>query len=267
MASMMSVTSQYNKAIGRKSERGFTMVELAVSLMVIGLLVAAFLKGTELVDNARVNRVIRNISDYNAASAGFMAAYHALPGDLTNPGHHLPNCNTLPCTVSGNQNGVIHNGGSGCVGANPGQGCFEASNFFTHMRAAGLLSGAFRRTGTSSGNGVDIHTYSPTDMPYRSFDMMAIGHTSLTSPYWVNTALAAQMQNLPRKGHYYMLNLIPLMASEKIDFKLDDGNPFAGTVRIEDSSSVPQTGIVTRYRDVSGASLAPDVRLVIQADF
>ena len=47
---------------------GFTLVELAISLMVIGLLIGGILKGQELVENARVTADIRNIKALDAAA-------------------------------------------------------------------------------------------------------------------------------------------------------------------------------------------------------
>ena len=64
--------------------RGFTLVELAIVMMIIGLLIAGVLKGQEMVQNARVTNTIKQINGYQAAFVGFQDKYSALPGDMVN---------------------------------------------------------------------------------------------------------------------------------------------------------------------------------------
>ena len=63
-------------------EWGFSLVELAIGLLVIGLLIGGVFKGRNLLQNARIQDTIAQISDYQLAVASFVDRYQALPGDF-----------------------------------------------------------------------------------------------------------------------------------------------------------------------------------------
>lgn len=244
---------------------GFTLVELAISITVIGILVAGVLKGVELIDNSRVTTMVKQLSDYNTATSSFVSLYNALPGDIANPSHHIPNCNEMPCSISGNENGVINNANCGSNFTNPG--CFEASNFFMHLRSAGLLRVKFRVSGSFHSGGTSLTHYVPVEFPYKSINLITVGHTSLNDPYWIGPTMATQMRNFPRQGHYYMVHRLPVKVAEKIDFKIDDGKPYSGEVRIEDVTNGGELNTVTRYRDTANYSNEYSVNFFPMASF
>ena len=66
-----------------RRQHGFTLVEIAIVLVVVGLLLGGILKGQDLVNGARV----RNLADMNAgvqaAYYGFIDRYRQVPGDMT----------------------------------------------------------------------------------------------------------------------------------------------------------------------------------------
>lgn len=89
-------------------ESGFSLVELAIALMVIGLLIAAFLKGNEVLDNARINKTIRDLQGVEAAIVSFKETYGYLPGDIPNPAEVLPDCSWGGnCLSGGNGDGIV----------------------------------------------------------------------------------------------------------------------------------------------------------------
>jgi len=86
------------KAIMKKKspQNGFTLVELAIVMTIIGLLIGGILKGQELMQNARVTSTIAQVRAYEAAVTTFRDKYDALPGDFANALTRLPNC-TAAC--------------------------------------------------------------------------------------------------------------------------------------------------------------------------
>jgi prepilin-type N-terminal cleavage/methylation domain-containing protein len=69
------------KKLERLNNKGFTMIELAIVLVIIGLLVAGVLKGRELITSAKVKNVAQQIKAVEAAVHTYQDKYRALPGD------------------------------------------------------------------------------------------------------------------------------------------------------------------------------------------
>lgn len=92
---------------GRQS--GFTLVELSIVLVIIGLIIGGILKGQELIGNAQVKNVVSQAQSYQAATAAFRDKYGALPGDLVGADNIIPNCTAAPClpAAAGNGNGIV----------------------------------------------------------------------------------------------------------------------------------------------------------------
>ena len=90
-------------------QRGFTLIEIAIVLVIIGLLLGGVLKGQELITSARVRNLISQQDGIKAAYFGFLDRYRALPGDYP-AAAAVANINgmTLGCTGGGgNGNGQI----------------------------------------------------------------------------------------------------------------------------------------------------------------
>lgn len=64
--------------------KAFTLVELAIVIVIIGLLVGGVLTGQELIKQAKLRSIIKEFQSYDAAVNTFKAKYNGLPGDLTN---------------------------------------------------------------------------------------------------------------------------------------------------------------------------------------
>lgn len=82
---------------------GFTLIELSIVLMIIGLLVAGILTGKELIRQAELRSVVKDIEAYTIAYNTFKTKYDAYPGDMKNATTFWPSGGT----VNGNGDGKI----------------------------------------------------------------------------------------------------------------------------------------------------------------
>lgn len=115
---------------------GFTLVELSIVMIIIGLLIGGVFGGMRLVENAQVTKTVQDLSSTTAAALTFRDKYGRLPGDLRNAATRLPSCTSSPCSVSGNGDRVI--GGHGHDGSTLTI-TDERFVFWHHLAAANLL--------------------------------------------------------------------------------------------------------------------------------
>src|SRR3979411_1010014 len=94
------------------TEAGFTLVEIAIVLVIIGLLLGGILKGQEMITQAKIKNVIADFSGISAAYHGYLDRYRAVPGDDANA------TRWGSVTVAGVQNGIVSGTyNNSCAGA------------------------------------------------------------------------------------------------------------------------------------------------------
>ena len=118
---ILILPSIFKKAKTKKTLQAFSLVELAIALVIIGLLIGAVLKGQELLASARLKTVITQLNQYRLATNTFMDRYGALPGDYDKASSYIKEG-----LKNGNNNGVIEG-----LGLSAGGGGFnhEATSF------------------------------------------------------------------------------------------------------------------------------------------
>ena len=102
-----------------RAQAGFTLVELAIVMIIIGLLIAGVLKGQALIQNAQVTSTVAQTKAIEAATTTFRDTYNALPGDMTTPNTKLPNCAATCLAMLAGANGdgrIDKRSGSGSFG-------------------------------------------------------------------------------------------------------------------------------------------------------
>jgi prepilin-type N-terminal cleavage/methylation domain-containing protein len=127
-----------------KKTQGFTLVEIAIVLVIIGLLLGGILKGQEMITQAKIKNVIADFSGISAAYHGYVDRYKKIPGDdpcagTTNSAVTVGNCGT---TV-GRWVGASHGDGNGQVAGkyNSVTAADESRLWWDHLRRAGFVSG------------------------------------------------------------------------------------------------------------------------------
>src|SRR4029077_11826118 len=124
----------------KKQQSGFTLVEIAIVLVIIGLLLGGVLKGQELIYNQKVKSTYDMYRQYTAAMYGYQDRYKALPGDdakaltrgfIVQPGD--------PAIVAGGGDGYINGGGNKCLVV--GNSALRVCQAAYHWRLSGFLTG------------------------------------------------------------------------------------------------------------------------------
>lgn len=115
---------------------GFTLVELSIVTVVIGLLVGGTLAGMRLVENSRTHKTIQQMKAIESATLTFRDVYRGLPGDLRNPSTRLADCLAMPCSRSGDGNRIIGTMNNPTLPANPTN--TENYAFWSHLRKSEL---------------------------------------------------------------------------------------------------------------------------------
>lgn len=130
----------------KRGQAGFTLVEIAIVMVIIGLLIGGVLKGQAMIENAKVKRMVKQADEFRAAVMTFYDKYGVYPGD-----ENLAAVPSGGADLEGNGDGQINN----------------AENFevFNDLGIAGLISGTYNGTTNlpthAFGGNVDIFWDNP----------------------------------------------------------------------------------------------------------
>ena len=205
-----------------RRQHGFTLVEIAIVLVIVGLLLGGILKGRELIDGARV----RNLADMNAgvqaAYYGFLDRYRQVPGDMTATAA-ASTLGDAAITAGGNANGRIDAGN-----------WQEASALWVHLTRAGLLQGSYDGGATSA-----TRYRAATVAPQNAFNgYMLLGQTrDYSTPAGAPTATQAVRLGLVLGDN------IPVGIARELDLKIDDQRPLTGALRFTGTTTVSHRGV------------------------
>jgi hypothetical protein len=121
----------------QRREAGLSLVEIAIVLVIIGLVLGTILKGREIVMQARIKNIINDFNGATAAYWSYQDRYRAIPGDDPNAAVRWASWGT----PAGNGNGYI----GGAYGSNTPTD--ESRKYWWHLRAAGFVPGPTQNPG------------------------------------------------------------------------------------------------------------------------
>jgi prepilin-type N-terminal cleavage/methylation domain-containing protein len=211
------------------AQAGFTLVEIAIVLVIIGLLLGGILKGQEMITQAKIKNVINDFNGVTAAVTSYQDRYRAVPGDDQNADTRWNSLATPPNRGSGN--GIVAglynaNDTSGPGGAPPAAA--ESNLFWQHLRIAGFIAGPTMGTGSGS------------PPPNATGGIIGV-ETGGAGTGMGFTSLIMCTSNLPDK------------VAIAVDTQVDDGAPGSGQVRgalqAAPNPATPATGNTTPYAE------------------
>ena len=200
-------------------QKGFTLAEMAIVILVIGLLASLILKSQELIANAQITSTISELENLGGAVNSFQSTYGVYPGDMSNATFRLQNCAGGTCN-DGNGDGEI-NVAMGVANTTTD----EAAYFFGHLRAAELISNI---DGTNSATFGNAFPRAPVGGGYIVGDTNVVGESGFDlTEMREGVYLIIVNTNEDVDGDTGVLS--PAQA-ETIDRILDDGRPDTGGI-------------------------------------
>jgi prepilin-type N-terminal cleavage/methylation domain-containing protein len=229
-----------------KLRRGFTLLELSIVLVIIGILTGGVVAGQALIQAAMLNKVMTDLRKFVTAVNVFQNKYEALPGDISNATYYWGAAGTPTNTWAGCYS-KVGTGTQTCDGNGNGQ-IFESDGYtemyraWQHLALAGLIEGSYNGVnaypdgtlpncvagtncpkGPLNNTGYDI-TYLagvPSAEPFGYWPPLNDGHVILFGGACPANTLCWTAGN-PALTPDEMLGL---------DQKYDDGRPYTGSIK------------------------------------
>jgi len=195
----------------RSQQSGFTLVEIAIVLVIIGLLLGGILKGQELINSAKAKSLANDFRNVPVYIYAYQDKYRAIPGDDKVASTHVTGATDPTGATAGN--GRIEGKWDSTTATD------ESVLFWQHVRLAGLATGD-----TAAGAGM------PTNA-----DGGRIGVSS-DKPF---------VDTTPFNGSYYLCSKgIRGQFAKQIDLQIDDGKTDQGSIRVGTANGTgPSTAV------------------------
>jgi prepilin-type N-terminal cleavage/methylation domain-containing protein len=233
------ITQRKHRMNKQKYRHAFTLVELSIVLVILGLLVGGILGGQALIHASELRAVTTEYQTYKTAIGSFKEKYASLPGDMysavsvwgvqagaATDGSDVT-CRTLTSTTPSTDTRTCNGNGNGVIDFNNTE-MHESLRGWQHLANAGMIEGSFTGVRTASnsdaaGENIPASKFQPGGWKLRGMSSAATGDT-----------FAANYGTTVQYGGRLLLKTdIPLITPGdmyNIDTKMDDGLPQSGTI-------------------------------------
>jgi prepilin-type N-terminal cleavage/methylation domain-containing protein len=188
----------------KRQQGGFTLVEIAIVLVIIGLLLGGILKGQELINSAKVKNLANDFRVVPTYIYAYQDKFKALPGDDARAATNVAGATNATTPAASQGNGVINGNWNSATQTD------ESYLFWQHVRLSNLAAGP---------TAVADPAYIPTN--------------ALGGAIGVSSATAAQLQVAGMSGTYQVCSKGILgKFAKQLDVQMDDGEPCTGSMRV-----------------------------------
>ncbi len=210
--------------------RGFSLVELSIVLVILGLLTGGILAGQSLIRAAELRAVTTERDRYITAARTFRDKYFTIPGDMANATSFWGKDNVactghtgttmVPGTCNGDGDGILEYGAASVTN--------EMFQFWKQLALAGMIEGSYSGlAGSAAGQHSVFGTNAPRSRLNRggwtTYNLLIVGHSAITDFDYGNELTMGAENNSSGYG--------PVLKPEEawnIDTKTDDGKPQRG---------------------------------------
>ncbi len=208
-------------------DKGFTLVELAIVMIIIGLLVGGVIKGQELMNSAKITRVAKDLQAFEGAMTTFRDQYKYYPGDFPQATTRMTGCTAANYCQDGDGNNIIGitSDLTWLTPLNSGQ-YFESYNFWKHLSLGDYITGVLLSNNPAVPVNGETTPTSPFGGKYEAYfdPLMMTGAGGRERSAGQIFRLSG---GLP--GQTVQPLLTPFQAAS-VDRKLDNGDPSSGRI-------------------------------------
>ena len=222
----------------------FTLIELSMVLVILGLLIGGVLSGRSLIRASELRSVTADYNKYQTSINAFRSKYNALPGDMTNATNYWGAANADPTTCKT----TLGTGTQTCNGDGNGQISqilsdsskdYEMFRAWQQLAIAGLIEGAYSGIAGAGGsnNSIIFNNVPASKITGAGFTLLYVGPYAGDSS-WFNDNYKHIIEFGAQDTTYGTLR--PVLYPEdafNIDSKIDDGKPGTGQVMSFKSTS------------------------------
>jgi prepilin-type N-terminal cleavage/methylation domain-containing protein len=196
----------------QRKQTGFTLVEIAIVLVIIGLLLGGILKGQEMITQAKIKNVVADFSGISAAYYGYQDRYRAIPGDDPQAASRWSGA-TVHATATERGNGRLTGKYNSTADTD------ESRMWWDHLRRAGFVAGSgYTQPFNAVAGQIGVQT----------------GNADTTTPGTVLGGFG---------GLIICSAGLPDKIAIAVDTQMDDGAPGAGTVRGQAQTGAPNPDV------------------------